>query len=75
MAEPGFYMPVPGEDNAPTFDPSHPLQIHQYFAQLKCLFIWASLTHDQQEMKFYTTFFIDPNLADLGKLSQMLRMH
>jgi len=65
MAEPGFYMPIPGEELAPTFDPSHPSQIRRYLAQLECLFIRASLTHDQQEMKFYTTFFIDPDLADL----------
>jgi hypothetical protein len=65
MAEPGFYMPVPGESNAPVFDPAHPSQIRRYFAQLECLFARADLLDDHQEMKFYTTFFIDSDLASL----------
>jgi hypothetical protein len=65
MAEPGFYMPVPGESNAPVFDPSHPSQIHRYFAQLERLFMHADLLQDHQEMKFYTTFFVDSDFATL----------
>src|SRR6266700_2495880 len=65
MAKSGFYMPVPGESNAPVFDPSRPSEICRYFAQLERLFERAAISHDQQEMKFYTTFFVDPNLADL----------
>ena len=53
MAEPGFYMPVPGEPDAPLFDPAHPSQIRRYFAQLEHLFKQAAISHDQQEMKFY----------------------
>ena len=56
-------MPVPGEFNAPVFDPSHPSQIRRYFAQLERLFAHAAISHDHQEMKFYTTFFVDPDLA------------
>src|SRR6267143_4780149 len=58
-------MPVPGKTNAPVFDPSQPSQIHHYFAQLERLFERAAISHDQHEMKFYTMFFVDPNLADL----------
>jgi hypothetical protein len=65
MAEPGFYMPVSGEPNAPVFDPAHPLQIRRYFAQLERLFARAALLDDHQEMKFYTTFFVDSDLASL----------
>src|SRR6267143_1049153 len=65
MAESGFYMPVPGETNASIFDPLQPSQIHCYFTQLERLFEQAAISHDQQEMKFYTTFFVDPDLADL----------
>src|SRR6266700_5511807 len=65
MAQSGFYMPVPGKPNAPVFDPSRPSEICCYFAQLERLFERAAISHDQQEMKCYTTFFIDPDLADL----------
>src|SRR6267143_1593428 len=58
-------MPVPGKTNAPVFDPSQPSQIRHYFAQLERLFKRAAISHDQHEMKFYTTFFVDPDLADL----------
>src|SRR6266699_698747 len=65
MAESGFYMPVPGENNAPVFDPSQPSQIRRYLTQLERLFERAAISHDQNEMKFYTMFFVDPDLADL----------
>ena len=65
MAEPGFYMPAPGEPNAPVFDPAHPLHIHRYFAQLERLFARADLLRDHQEMKFYTTYFVDYELTSL----------
>src|SRR6266700_1090774 len=65
MAKSGFYMPVPGEPNAPVFDPSRPSEICRYFAQLERLFERAAISHDQNEMKFYTTLFVDPDLADL----------
>src|SRR6267143_5610076 len=65
MAESGFYMPVPGENNAPLFDPSRPSQIRRYLTQLEHLFERAAISHDQDEMKFYTTFFVDPDLTDL----------
>src|SRR6267143_6335903 len=65
MAESGFSMPVPGEPHAPVFDPSQPSQIRRYLTQLERLFELAAISHDQQEMKFYTTFFVDPDLADL----------
>src|SRR6266702_8814372 len=65
MAKSGFYMPVPGENNAPIFDPSQPSQIRRYLTQLERLFERAAISHDQNEMKFYTTFFVDPDLADL----------
>ena len=58
-------MPVPGEHNAPVFDLPRPSQIHRYFTQLEHLFERAAISHDQHEMKFYTTFFVDPDLADL----------
>src|SRR6267143_6791715 len=65
MAESGFYMPVPGENNAPLFDPSRPSQIRRYLTQLERLFERAAISHDQDEMKFYTMFFVDPDLTDL----------
>jgi len=58
-------MPVPGESNALVFDPAHPLQIRRYFTQLEHLFTHAALLDDHQEMKFYTTFFVDLDLATL----------
>ena len=69
MAKPSFYMPVPGEPNAPVFDPAHPSQICQYFTQLEWLFAHANLLDDHQEMKFYTTFFVDPDLTSLWEAS------
>ena len=58
-------MPVPGEPNVLVFDPSHPSQIRQYFAQLEHFFTRADLLENHQEMKFYTTFFVDLDLTSL----------
>jgi len=47
------------------FDPAHLSQICWYFVQLEQLFAHADLLDDHQEMKFYTTFFVGPDLASL----------
>ena len=63
MATVVTWMPIFGEDNAPTFDPAYPIQLLRFFEQLEALFSRCDVQVDA-DRKAYASSFVDADLAE-----------
>src|SRR5215470_17093376 len=57
-------MPPRGHSTAPTFDPTHPIQLYRYFSDIAYLFDNCGIT-DDQERKRFARHYVDIDTSDL----------